>query len=95
MEVPAAVAELFASGRPIDCILILMLLELVVLALIRRSTQGGLKVTPLLTNLGAGAALLMSLRAALTRQTWQIITVWLIVALVAHAVDLKLRWAVK
>jgi hypothetical protein len=85
--------ELFASGRVIDIIVAFMLIECLVLILWRKQTGRGLVVSALVTNLVAGAALMLSLRAALVGSPWQIISLWLILALLAHAADLKIRWA--
>ena len=85
--------ELFASGRVVDIIVAFMLIECLVLIVWRRQTGSGLSVSALVTNLAAGAALMLSLRAALVGAAWQIISLWLILALLAHAADLKIRWA--
>jgi CBS-domain-containing membrane protein len=85
-------AELFATGHIVDGILVLMLLELGVLTLLRLRTRRGLTAIELVVSLGAGAALLMALRAALLGAPWQHVAPWLAAALVAHLVDLKLRW---
>jgi len=87
------VTELFASGRIIDIIAAFMLIECLVLVVWRRQSGSGLAVSALLANLAAGAAMMFSLRAALLGRPWQIISLWLILALLAHAADLKIRWA--
>jgi hypothetical protein len=45
-----------------------------------------------MVSLAAGAALLLALRSALAGQAWEGVALWLIVALAAHVLDLKLRW---
>jgi hypothetical protein len=85
-------AELFASGRIVDGIIVMMLVELVVLVIVRKRTRRGLPTPTLLVNLAAGAALLLSLRAALADYRWQIIALWLAIALIAHVLELRLRW---
>ncbi len=85
-------AELFASGRVIDCIMLLMLMELAALILLRRKSPTGASIVALATNMLAGAALLLSLRAALTGSRWQVVSMWLLLALFAHVADLKMRW---
>ena len=85
-------ADLFANGRIVDGILILMLFELVALSALRKKTQRGLSAPRLIVSLLAGAALLLSLRAALTAQPWPVTSFWLFAALIAHALDLRLRW---
>jgi hypothetical protein len=89
------VAALFASGRIIDLILLLMLVEIAVLALLRGRTRRGISTPALFINLAAGAALLLALRAALSDHRWPAVAFWLLVALIAHVVDLRLRWAAK
>jgi hypothetical protein len=89
------VAELFASGRVVDCIVALMLIEFAALIFWRKIAGGGVPSVALITNLAAGAALLLSLRAALVGSRWQVVCIWLVVALLAHLADLKVRWAAR
>jgi hypothetical protein len=95
MGILILVADLFLSGRIVDGIVILMLVELIVLMMVRRKEQKCLSTSALVVNLAAGAALLLSLRAALASYRWQIVASWLFVALLAHALDLKIRWSAK
>lgn len=88
-------SDLFASGRIVDGILMLMLVEIFVLALVRNKARRGLSLYALMSNLGAGAALLLALRAALTDHRWQMVALWLVIALIAHAADLGVRWTAK
>ena len=88
-------AELFASGRIVDGIVVLMLVEYAMLLSLRKKFGRGLSAAALLTNLAAGAALLLSLRACLMGAPWQIISLWLMLALLAHVGDLRMRWAAK
>jgi len=92
MDFPNNVADAFATGRIVDCILALMVLELIVLIIVRKKTGRGLTTGKLMVSLAAGAALLLALRAALAGQAWEGVALWLIVALAAHVLDLKLRW---
>ncbi|HEY1314668.1 MAG TPA: hypothetical protein VGE92_12360 [Steroidobacteraceae bacterium] len=85
-------AELFATGRVIDGILGLMLMEFIGLVLLGRQSRRGLPASQLTFSLGAGAALLLALRAALLGASWPRIALWLLAALVAHLSDLRLRW---
>ncbi len=85
-------AEAFATGRVVDAILALMLIELIVLIIVRKKTRRGLPTGMLIVSLAAGAALLLALRAALAGYPWHSVALWLIVALAAHVLDLKLRW---
>jgi hypothetical protein len=87
------VAELFATGRVVDWILLFMLFELIALTIVRKRSQSGIGIGPfeLVVGMSAGAALLMALRAALDGARWPQVAVWLAVALVAHLWDLGLR----
>jgi hypothetical protein len=84
--------ELFASGRIVDLILGLMLLEALVLLAYRRRTGRGIAPGNLVVSLLAGALLLLALRLALTGEVWPAIAACLALALVAHLWDLARRW---
>ncbi len=86
------VAELIATGRAVDGILALMLIESIALILIGRKLRRAIPASQVLVSLGAGAALLLALRAALLGFAWQWISLWLLAALVAHILDLRYRW---
>jgi hypothetical protein len=64
------VAALFASGRVVDLILGLTLLEGLALALLHRRTGRGVAPADLVPNLLAGACLLLAVRGALTGAWW-------------------------
>ena len=83
---------LFESGRIVDLLVGLMVLEAALLWFYRRSTGHGVPLFGLLANLAAGAGLLMALRAALTHAGWEMTILWLLAALAAHAADLASRW---
>lgn len=84
--------SLFADGRIVDAILALMVLEALALAVYRRRTGRGVPLRPLLVNLGAGAALLLTLRAVMTGASMPVIAALLFLALVFHVADLAARW---
>jgi hypothetical protein len=86
------VSELFPTGRVVDLILVLMVVEALALAVYRRRSGRGVPTVDLVVNLLAGGALLLALRAALTAAGWQWIAMWLAVALAAHGADLARRW---
>lgn len=77
-------AELFATGRIVDLILLVMVLEAAMLIAWTRSTD-------LLGNLLAGAGLLLALRGALAGIWWGWIALCLGAALLAHLADLWQR----
>lgn len=83
---------LFGSGRVVDLILVLMVLEALALWAWRRRTGEGPPPAALLVTLGAGACLLLALRAALAGSGWEVVGIWLAVGLAAHLADLRTRW---
>ena len=80
----------FTSGHIADLMLVMLALEAaIVVALARRPghfSSGG----KLLASLAAGACLVFALRGALTDAAWQSVAACLILALVAHVVELSL-----
>ena len=80
--------ELIVSGRIVDIMLAVFVLEIAAL-MIWRGKQ--IRFLPLLANIGAGGSLMLALRAALTEAGWMWIAVWLIAALVFHVWDLSYR----
>ena len=87
------VAELFATGHAVDGILVLMLIESIALILIGRKLRRAIPTLHVVVSIGAGAALLLALRAALIGAPWQWISLWLLAALIAHLLDLRYRWS--
>ena len=83
--------RLFASGHIVDCILAFMALELIVLILVRKQVLPQSRPAELLANIGAGASLLMALRAALVGWPWQGMALFLLMALVFHVGEFMLR----
>lgn len=84
-------AEWFASGRIVDAILVLVVLEAVFLLSLRWRTGRGPAALPLLCNLGSGAALMLAVRAALVGAAWPIVALCMLVSLAAHLGDLVPR----
>lgn len=85
--------ELFASGRIVDLILALMMLEGALLLAYRLRTGRGLAPADLAVNLLAGACLLLALRGALVGAGWGWIAICLAAALPAHLADLRRRFS--
>ncbi|MGH1589815.1 hypothetical protein ACRBEV_17555 [Methylobacterium phyllosphaerae] len=83
-------AALFASGRIVDGILLLVAGEALLLAWLCR--RGGPSLPALLANLASGAALMLALRAALAGSGWIAVAGFLLAGLVAHLADLGLRF---
>jgi hypothetical protein len=85
-------AELFTNGRIVDLVLGLVVLEAVVLLVYAHRTGRGVAPVGLLTNLAAGACLLLALRGALVDAPWEWTAACLTAALFAHLADLGHRW---
>ena len=85
-------AGMFASGRIVDAVIALMLLEALLLAWLHRRHRRGPAPSVLLPNFAAGLFLLLALRGALVEAEWTWIAASLGAALVAHLADLARRW---
>ena len=85
-------ADLFANGRLVDLILIVVLLEAIVLLLLWRYARRGITPGDLLPNLCAGAFLLLALRFALGGGGWMPACGCLAAAGGAHLIDVSRRW---
>lgn len=86
------VQDLFTSGRVVDLVLLVMVLEAVVLGVHHRRTGRGIGFVDLLTNMASGACLLLALRAALTGMSWVWIGAALTASFAGHLFDLSRRW---
>jgi hypothetical protein len=85
--------KLFTDGVIVNWILGFMVMEASFLAVFHARRLPGLPLRQGISALAGGAALLMALRCALRATPWQIIALWLIVALGAHLLDLRSRIA--
>lgn len=83
---------LFASGRIIDLVLLLTLIEGLVLAAHRRRTGRGLPLPALLATLAPGICLMLAVRGALVGAWWGWIATCLAASFVTHVGDLRSRW---
>jgi len=86
------VTDLFATGRIVDLILVLVAAEAAFLVWYHRRTGKGVSPRDLLPNLISGACLFLALRGALVGAGWPVIGACLAAALAAHLTDLVLRW---
>jgi hypothetical protein len=86
-----AFGSLFADGRAVDGILILVGVEAVALTLIHRLSGRGVAPADLLPNLVSGTGLLLALRAALADAPWPWIAGSLLLGLAGHLADLARR----
>ena len=80
------------SGAIVTVMLVFVIVEVIALIAYRRFTGRGLSPLGLLLNIGAGTSLMFALRASLMNQSWQIIAVWLVIALIFHMSDLVYRY---
>jgi hypothetical protein len=76
----------------VDLVLALVAIEALGLYVLLRWRGRGPSYPALLANLGAGAALVIAIRAALTGASYGVIAATLALSLVAHLTDLWLRW---
>lgn len=88
-------SALFASGRIVDAILLLVVMESVGLVMLHRLTGRGPAPAALLPNLAAGACLLLALRFGLRGVAWPLVALCLLGSLVAHLADLRERWGTR
>jgi hypothetical protein len=84
-------AKLFASGRIIDGIVMVLALEWLSVLVAQRVFKRSFGSLALLVGLCAGLALLLALRESLLGARWQAVAAWLGAAFVAHILDLHIR----
>ena len=87
-----SIESLFQSGRIVDLILVLMVVEAALLAVFRYRTGRKPALGHFIGSLLAGAFLLLALRVALTDGSWRLIAALLGAALMSHLLDLSSRW---
>lgn len=81
-----------ASGRIIDIMLAVLVVEVFVLIAYRTKTGRGPSITSVLLNIGAGGSLIVALKLALADASWQIFAAALVAAFFFHSADLAWRW---
>lgn len=82
---------LFATGRIIDIILILVVLELCAFSGYYLIKKRGIAPLDMLCNLLSGIFLLLALRSALVGESWMLIGGLMFAALIAHLIDVWRR----
>jgi hypothetical protein len=85
--------QLFASGRVVDLILLIILAEYLTLRLFLARGTHGAALSGIALYLLSGAFLLLALRIALTGGSWVWIACCLAAAGAWHALDLRRRFA--
>ncbi len=83
--------QLFASGRIIDLLLILVIGEFVIFVLYQRINQRGIGISGITANLISGAFLLVAVRLALVQAWWAWIACCLLISFLAHILDMTQR----
>jgi hypothetical protein len=86
------VSDLITSGRITDIMLLILVGEALLLTAIKVASGQGPSVASIWTNIAAGAALVAALKAVLTGARWEVVAMCLFAALLAHVVDLTVRW---
>lgn len=87
------IEDLVTSGRIVDVMIALVVLEVLALTLYRRRTGAGVAELSLAANAAAGISLMLALRAGLTDAGWATVALCLLFALVFHAADIGQRWS--
>ncbi|MEM1081836.1 MAG: hypothetical protein AAGH65_09675 [Pseudomonadota bacterium] len=84
-------ADWIESGRVLDWILVLIVAEAALLGGLWITNRLRILIVALLSNLAAGAGLVLAMRALLDAAQWRWVGFWLALALLAHLCDLGLR----
>ena len=79
------------SGGLIDTIIAITLLEVTILLIYRQQTKRGLRPRDYLLNIASGLCLMLALRCALVASGWQMVSVFLLGAGLAHVADIVVR----
>jgi asparagine N-glycosylation enzyme membrane subunit Stt3 len=91
----AALEAWFVSGRIIDVILAIVVLEAVLLFVLRQITGRGLTLLEIAGLLLSGVFLILAVRAALTGAPWYMVSLLLLLSFAAHLWELSRRLAEK
>lgn len=83
---------LVESGRIVDIMLAVIVVELVLLVGYRIVRQRGPGVASIVLNIGAGGSLMFALRLLYDDAGWQLVAAALVASAVFHAGDVVYRW---
>ncbi len=83
------------SAYWLDFVLVMALLEVVAVGVVLSKRWTGAAISGLIANLAAGAALILAVRLALASAAGGWILLCLILSLVAHLIDLAMRFREK
>ncbi len=84
--------EFFASGRAVDVVLLVVLLEALLLTILSLRARGSFAALEIVLALLPGVLLLLALRAALLQLSWAWVAFFLLLSFPAHLADLRRRW---
>jgi CBS-domain-containing membrane protein len=85
-------AARFADGSVLLWIVALVVVEAAIITWLWARKRIGWAPSLLFGQLASGASLMLAVRAAILDQPWTQIALWLVCALIAHVVDLVLRY---
>ena len=83
---------LISSGRIVDLMLLVVVIEVIALILYWRFTGKGVQPLRLIMNVGAGGSLMLALRASLVGASTLVLAACLLASLGFHVADVALRW---
>ena len=84
--------QFFFSGRIVDVVIAITIIEGIALAIYYRRTGNGVAPRHFVLNMAAGLCLMMALRFALTDAGWMMVALCLSASGIIHTLDLVSRW---
>ena len=88
----ALLEHLITSGRIIDIMLVFLAVETLLLIWRRQHTGYGPTIAAIITNAGAGASLMLALKALFVGSAWPVLAAALLGSMLFHISDLVMRW---
>jgi hypothetical protein len=90
--VTTLMTDWLSSGRLIDIVIVITLLEGAFLLALHRKTGRGVAPRDFVLNMASGLCLMLALRLALSGVGWQMTALCLMAAGSLHAMDIYRRW---
>lgn len=84
--------ELFQSGRIADIVAVVIVIEAIMLITVKYLTGHGINSGKVIALLVPGFCLVMALRSVMADEPWYWLALWLTLSLIAHLIDVWLRW---
>lgn len=85
-------SDWFSSGRLVDIVMVITLLEGAFLLALYRKTGRGVAPRDFVLNMASGLCLMLALRLALSGAGWQVTALCLMAAGSLHGMDMYKRW---